>query len=1276
MSSIAANTWVSTGNDYVIDGLWGRLGVQKKFGETYVSGATNGLEIRESDDKVFLYAGAVNGGIHLRVYDKQSDSWQQSWNWINKPGSGYEGSQSIGVLSLSPNRQYLAVGQGNPSNGGRLAAPSQGVKIGKINNDGTVDWLGVSISKYLSELEGKNIRSIEWVDNNTLVASSVDDISGVGELFTITFSDGEVTNVNKIDHETSQNLFVSKGAKHLIAAGYNIAGPNELVLKITEPNSSQFVKIEGDIYKKLSAEITANSKIARSAVHNQLTEDRKLIVYLGAFNTEGDDYISKIYQLIINTENFNIDSYKKYEVRPNEDGYGFDLGTRQGSNKSFYGNFSLAVDPRDPTGNSVFVGGNQFGSATFVSPTYDGGLVQLDFSGDSGVIADRLYGPKVNTVNLENDVRSNTVKETPSYPGQPHADSRTISFYHSASGHNLVQTDDGGIWKLELDKTNKNNDNQSWWESLTTKGLNTLEMNVAAWNAANNSIAAAYQDNAASLGYFGDDHATNFWVADGTMALFDDGDNNGEYIGYLGFYDYIKNGSLAGLTYNSDGYITSRKKTRLYLQSPEGDELISWNDNKQEWQAQQIYLYSNKKDSIFSVPVQSNAYQKGIAFYGFGNIYDTVDTQGSIPGTTLSLRPLLREYTKNGYLYGESLDYQGDDGTFLNQSLYSGGVKVIHSENGEIINVARQIFGRQANNSPDGYSLNSLDFLNLTQEELNNNGTIVDIAHSKTSGGDVVYWIQGGMSTNFGVFKNYYGVPSGQTLYIRDTSGNVKDYDLSNLQYRNDKMGYQTLVYVPAKEDRKARLVLGGLNGPYYVELDEEGFPLNEIPQFERMSWSDLPADEVPGSYIRSMEYDPVDDLLFAATQGQGAFIYDFDGNLGQRDPGTKLLNISNIEIPLQYEPDKDKRGNEQNSTITIQLNNKLQNQQSPTSVEIVLEDAAKWREAMDFVSLYDFNNLDRPAMNFLDVLTKDGLHYNGAREENGDIIIPISFPKNVSIFNLIVNQKEVTDPNEKIDLLYSARTADGVEETATLSLIPSYPATKAVEIMKTFSENIFISDHIQISQYHINQSAGENETFIFNDALYSDIKQDDLGGNYNLPIKINPGIYSTRSVNISFNLGEERELIDISAAANGGGTIASNAPINSLDNITGVYFNSASGDDIIEGSKFDDFIRGGAGDDQINANAGDDVIRGGAGSDEMILGAGADIVYYTIDQIDGSIDVITDFSSEDIIKIGKGVEVLSLTDDELTLSATLDGVISTVTVLMSGIEISQIFSV
>ena len=99
-SAVPSKQWVKTGLDFVKDGLWGRLGVQENFGSTWIAGAINGLAVHENaqNGKTLFYAGSVNGGVYLRTYDRQTDQWDESWQPLSRPGSGYEGSQSITQL--------------------------------------------------------------------------------------------------------------------------------------------------------------------------------------------------------------------------------------------------------------------------------------------------------------------------------------------------------------------------------------------------------------------------------------------------------------------------------------------------------------------------------------------------------------------------------------------------------------------------------------------------------------------------------------------------------------------------------------------------------------------------------------------------------------------------------------------------------------------------------------------------------------------------------------------------------------------------------------------------------------------------------------------------------------------------------------------------------------------------------------------------------------------------------------------------------------------------
>ena len=91
-------------------------------------------------------------------------------------------------------------------------------------------------------------------------------------------------------------------------------------------------------------------------------------------------------------------------------------------------------------------------------------------------------------------------------------------------------------------------------------------------------------------------------------------------------------------------------------------------------------------------------------------------------------------------------------------------------------------------------------------------------------------------------------------------------------------------------------------------------------------------------------------------------------------------------------------------------------------------------------------------------------------------------------------------------------------------------------------------------------------------------------------------------------------------------------------------YAVGGTGDDLLYGSSFSDFLRGGAGNDKIFAYGGDDIVRGGAGSDQFTLGSGNDTIYYTFDQLqDGDVDTVTDFNS-----IAGDVDILAVQADRV----------------------------
>ena len=137
--------------------------------------------------------------------------------------------------------------------------------------------------------------------------------------------------------------------------------------------------------------------------------------------------------------------------------------------------------------------------------------------------------------------------------------------------------------------------------------------------------------------------------------------------------------------------------------------------------------------------------------------------------------------------------------------------------------------------------------------------------------------------------------------------------------------------------------------------------------------------------------------------------------------------------------------------------------------------------------------------------------------------------------------------------------------------------------------------------------------------------------------------VKNMRSININFESIQESSLINSSLTTAGSGTLESNSLfLSQAQNLNGVYFNSAAGNDKIIGSSFNDFIRGGSGNDFINSLDGNDIIRGGSGADIIYGGGGADTFLYTLDQIDNSVDQIKDFDQAggDMLVIQDGIDV------------------------------------
>lgn len=1031
---IPAELWVPSTLEYVVDGTWGRLGVQEQFGDTRISGSANGLAVWEDTalGKTYLYVGASNGGVHLRVYDHATDRWSPRWVALTRPGSGYEGSQAIAQLAISADGRFLAVGQGNPSNYKGAAAPSQGIQLAEIQPGGQVQWLPV-FSEQLDLLQGLKIRSLDWRGSQVL-ATSWDAISARGHLVVLeTQPAGFQPIATNILLSDGFNFNLDHGAGLTVVAGHHAEMPGRNLIALLD-EAGELNELQGELYEQYLKSLQAKGNgpqldhsIARLSIHPQ-RQDGGVVVFIGSF---ADDKIARVDRLLIDPDTGHLKQVQQFNALvQNDDEWVGQIGSGQADNDSFYGNFSLKADLRDPQGWAVLVGGNHFVGSIASAPTFCGGLVSVRFDDAQPRLDSYLYGPRLDA--------SGQALVKPFQPGQPHADSRTIDFYRSANGLRLLQSDDGGIWQLDASAG-------GWWQSLTAPGLNTLEVVQADWSSASNAVISAYQDNASSLGYLGDSAATNLWLGDGVIALFDDAGDGPSYSSYLSGQNTLSLGGLARQRYGRDGLLKANAWVQFYLQRGDAEPVQQWKDTAE--------YAANLESAIFNPLIEENLFrQDDLVIAGWLNLYQMVQPNPQAPSTAMLLRPLLEQDEKQMFT---ALDHQGSAGQPRGSSLYAAAIAFDDDQQLEV-----RLYGRQSSSMEDA-PVQPLRFRNLSAAELTEAGPVLDVAHQPHPiGVDTLYWLQGGDGLTLSIGDVLTTKPADQVLRIRAASGEVQTLSLLELglpSVEGDSYGKQALILVPARQERGAQLVIAGLNGIWATGLNSDGFP--DEAGFRLLPWQGRPKGNGIGSYITQLKYNPEDDLLIAATLGQGSYLYSFSGQLGERLAAQQLLHPSNTVLPRRVWQLKDKRGNESNQRITIQLDSRLQSKTQPTDIEVVLHDAQAWRDAMDFVSPYQVlvSDLHESILEFLDtapdaqsrgpremiaynnILDPVGLAYRGGHEEDGELIFPFRFLPGSSIWDLVVNVRERPVSTQPIKLRYSVRLVgtDVEQQSGTLTLQP-----------------------------------------------------------------------------------------------------------------------------------------------------------------------------------------------------------------------------------------------
>ena len=992
--SVPKESWFPSGLDVVRDPLTGRLGVPEFYGETVVSGSANSPVIWQDpvSKDAHLYIGASNGGVYMRHYTYAEDRWSDRWTWVSRPGSGYAGSQSIGTLSLSPDGHYLAVGQGNASNYSDIGVPGNGIQIGAIQADGSIRWLDNSSEADALLSQGLPIRGLQW-QGQGLVATTwntTDTYRGKngqpyigGTRMVASQSEaGGIANVGISTSLATWNLVMDSTAagsvnRVVLTAGHNVqpaTGAYSNMVGVMQSNGA-IQPLLGSAYSNFLQELeTSQLNIARIALYPRPV-DGALIAFVGSYATTGSQQsISRIDRLSIDPVTHELIEFLSADVQGK-------IGTAQAANDGFYGNFSLSANPLDPLAFEVFSGGNTYGGIN--AYTYAGGLVGVGF-GLNPASLDYLYGP----------LGSNGQIGDPP-PGAPHADSRQITYYETPKGWNLIQSDDGGIWQLPLQSVGIR-----WWSSLSAPGLNTLENTTADWNSTTHSIVAAYQDNAASVGRFESayPYMQNVWMGDGQLAFFDDAELTamGRFTSaYVSSYQYLamQVGNIQRIALDESGFFKSYDNIGMYLDL-EG-EVVPFSES---------FAFTSQELPVpFSAPLNVNAYRSGdIVMAGRFNVYETTQVDPRhLPDSLVfqalfgwNVDPQAAPEQLNTY-WVNSLDNQGSpQGKPLPtafDSLYVG--LQIAGPGGDDVRFSG-IYGRQAGDSASLAPIFQADI---------SDGPIVAIAHRPDKNqGDTVYWLQGG--DILATFGNSKVAPSAdQKLGIRAANGQTRTIPLTDLSLvfsLSDAYKAQSLIYVPAVNGHGEYLVIGSQEGAWISSLNDRGEP----GPFTRMNWQGLPEATPPGSFNVTMKYDPLDDLLVSTQLGQGVWLYSFTGAMAPAKLSDQPLIVTNTVLQQQAKPDLDKRGNQMNTGLFIQLNEQLTDPKQAYDVEVVFHDFAQWQNNLELLTPTAGAVGKTPASyNLLDDSGQARFH---ASLNNGQLTLPIHFVPGVTKMVITVNIK------------------------------------------------------------------------------------------------------------------------------------------------------------------------------------------------------------------------------------------------------------------------------
>lgn len=232
---------------------------------------------------------------------------------------------------------------------------------------------------------------------------------------------------------------------------------------------------------------------------------------------------------------------------------------------------------------------------------------------------------------------------------------------------------------------------------------------------------------------------------------------------------------------------------------------------------------------------------------------------------------------------------------------------------------------------------------------------------------------------------------------------------------KNLNIKAQSLVYVPATKTHREYLILASQEGAWMASLSASGLP----ESFTRMKWMDFPDASSPGSFNIGLKYDPQDDLLISTMFGQGVWLYSFSGQLEQVKISNQNIILSDTVLRLQSAPDPDKRGNQSNTSIFVQLNDKKMDPSKAYDVDLVFHNFLQWQNNLELLSPMAETVVKAPAA--YNLLGASGQARFNAKLKNGKLTLPIHFEPGVTKMAITVNAKEFPEFAPTFSLNFSA---------------------------------------------------------------------------------------------------------------------------------------------------------------------------------------------------------------------------------------------------------------